>query len=560
MSLVLFMIFSACLPSLSLVDNDGDGYNFELDCDDRAVDIYPGADEYCDGVDNDCDGEVDEAGALDETVWYFDADGDGFGDPAQTTVACVAPAAFVVNNTDCDDANAEINPAATETCDGLYTDEDCDGLADDDDPSMDPSGRYTLYHDGDGDSYGDLTVSGAYCHSPSDAWIGDATDCDDTDADIHPGADEFCNEVDDDCDGEVDEAGALDETVWYLDADGDGFGDPAQTTVACVAPAAFVVNNTDCDDANAEINPGVEEVCNSIDDDCDGESDEDFTYFVLYLDADGDGYGVNDVSVSGCPGTEPEGFVASNTDCDDEDVDINPGADEYCNEVDDDCDGSADEDAVDIVSWFYDGDSDGYGEAGSTAYVACDSPIGYVADATDCDDTNAAINPGATELASEYGNGVDEDCSGADDLWFIDLNTFCVSEAIFSGCYAGADAYIVGNDPLGNWQTLMEVGYLTSGEVESGFYCFDFYATYPETPRYYEFVLVSAWSVTDASCSTPVQTRDCNDWEYAGGINSFCATGADPYGICDTCVSYSGGFTICLYEDGDETTALESCP
>jgi hypothetical protein len=110
-------------------DVDGDGYDAGRDggdCNDADPDIGPDADETCNGLDDDCDGHVDE-GAVDEETWYEDADGDGFGNGHRSSRACAAPDdGWVRNGDDCDDLDADVSPAATEVrCSGA--DDDCDG-------------------------------------------------------------------------------------------------------------------------------------------------------------------------------------------------------------------------------------------------------------------------------------------------------------------------------------------------------------------------------------------------------------------------------------------------
>ncbi len=100
-------------------------------------------------------------------------------------------------------------------------------------------------------------------------------DCDDTDPSVHPNADELCNSLDDDCDGDVDED-AVDAPTWYSDADGDSWGDPEAPVQACSQPEDAVGDSTDCDDDDTASHPGADEVCyDDTDNDCDGETDED---------------------------------------------------------------------------------------------------------------------------------------------------------------------------------------------------------------------------------------------------------------------------------------------
>ncbi|GAA4943149.1 hypothetical protein GCM10023314_15290 [Algibacter agarivorans] len=282
------------------IDNDGDGYSeCEGDCDDTNAAIYPSAIEVCDGLDNNCDGTIDEGVT---TTFYADADGDGYGDLANSIQDCLPPTGYVPDNTDCDDTNVTIYPGAPELCDGL--DNDCDGNI--------PVEEI----DNDGDGYSE-------CEG----------DCDDTNAAINPSAIEVCDGLDNNCDGTIDEGVT---TTFYADADGDGFGDSADSFQGCTPPSGYVPDNTDCDDANAAINPNATEVCDGIDNNCDGQIDEGVTT-AFYADTDGDGYGDSADFVQAC--TAPPGYVPDNTDCDDTNVTIYPGAPELCDGLDNDCDG-----------------------------------------------------------------------------------------------------------------------------------------------------------------------------------------------------------------------------
>jgi hypothetical protein len=391
----------------------------DTDCDDADPRQYPGADEYCNGEDDDCDGEIDEDDAVDVATWYADTDGDSYGDAASTDIDCDQPTGFVADDTDCDDTDAAQHPGADEYCNG--EDDDCDGDIDEDD-AIDVA---TWYADTDNDKYGDPLSSDIDCDQPL-GYVADDTDCDDTDRAQHPGATEYCNGEDDDCDGDIDEDDAADVLTWYADTDGDSYGDAASTDIDCDQPTGFVADDTDCDDTDAAQYPGATEWCNGEDDDCDGEIDEDSAADVAtwYADTDGDSYG--DPLSSDIDCDQPTGFVADDTDCDDTDAAQYPGADEYCNGEDDDCDGSVDEDdAVDVSTWYADSDADSYGDP-TVSDIDCDQPRGYVADSTDCDDTDAAQHPGATEWC----NGEDDDCDGEIDedsaadasTWYADTD------------------------------------------------------------------------------------------------------------------------------------------
>ncbi len=244
-------------------DEDGDGYDAAQfggdDCDDARSDVFPGApDDWYDGIDADCAGNAD-----------YDQDGDG----------------YAADEDDCNDTDAAINPAAAETdctdatdydCDGvtLYADGDTDGVPeciDCDDADAGVGDGLYWHADADGDTYGNPDDV-EYACAPTGDRVADATDCDDTRDDIHPGAAEYCGGTDHDCDGEGTEDNSVDRITFYADADTDGQGNPDGPILACVAPPGFVCNDTDCDDTDDNVYVGAPEwACNTTDDDCDGE-------------------------------------------------------------------------------------------------------------------------------------------------------------------------------------------------------------------------------------------------------------------------------------------------
>jgi len=191
-----------------------------------------------------------------------DNDGDDFGDDSLPVEACEGQMGIALQGGDCDDHDPTRSPAATEVCDGV--DNDCDG-------QVDEGGAMPQrwYADADGDGYGDPTATSLACQQP-DRFVDDARDCDDTRADIHPEADELCDGVDNECDGQVDEAPLLQRT-WFLDADADGVGTDGTTREDCRQPEGFAPVGGDCDDTDPRRWPGNPEVCNDgVDNDCDG--------------------------------------------------------------------------------------------------------------------------------------------------------------------------------------------------------------------------------------------------------------------------------------------------
>ena len=239
--MVLWLL--ACTGSGGGIDRDADGYDHLVDCDDEDATRYPGAVERCDGIDEDCNGTVDD-GAAEALTWYADDDGDGFGQDDNSVVDCAEVEGRAIAAGDCDDENAAVNPDALERCDGV--DEDCDGTVDED--ALDAT---TVYTDADGDGYGDDSSASSSCAAEG---VEDGGDCDDADATIFPGAEELCDGTDTDCDGDPD-LGATDGTWWWDDADGDGYGDASADGVRDCAANDRVANRFDCDDGDAATNP-----------------------------------------------------------------------------------------------------------------------------------------------------------------------------------------------------------------------------------------------------------------------------------------------------------------
>src|SRR3989344_4958983 len=171
-----------------------------------------------------------------------------------------------------------------------------------------------FYRDFDGDGYGHQDSLIELCSSSSSPPSGYATnnlDFNDNNASINPDAVEICDSIDNNCNGQIDEGV---KNTYYLDYDGDGYGNPSNSTQACSLPPGYVTNNLDCDDNNNLIHPTAIEICDSIDNNCNGQIDEGVknTY---YLDYDGDGYGNSNNTIQAC--SLPSGYVTNNLDCND---------------------------------------------------------------------------------------------------------------------------------------------------------------------------------------------------------------------------------------------------
>jgi len=358
-----------CEPGCETPDGDGDGEDAVVcggdDCDDTDPDVFSGAIEICDaeGVDEDCDPT---------TVGDLDADDDGAVDARCCNGATCG--------TDCDDRRDDTLPGAGERCN--ERDDDCDG-------EVDEGVAIDGFTDADGDLYGDRESPIRGCPG----WPGISSsglDCDDDDPTVHGAQAEIRDSRDNDCDGATDEE--VTSQTWYVDSDGDGFGDGSEPTMSSDEPiAGHSLLGSDCDDDDATRTPVSAERCNGRNDDCDPR-----TVYVLgpndSEDDDGDRW-----PDAACPGVD-----AADADCDDRDALVHPEAPERCNERDDDCDGAIDESC----------ESDGCDDV-------CDSPADVLS-GCGCAGAQACVVMGPSAFGCmERGTGVagdecadDSECAG----------------------------------------------------------------------------------------------------------------------------------------------------
>jgi hypothetical protein len=308
-------------------DWDNDGYPSWEDCDDLNPEINPGAPEFCDGIDNDCDPNTSDG----QMEYWVGAACDG----ADSDFCEEGYSICFEGEMQCTDETGD----NTEICDGA--DNDCDGQVDED-----------------------------ICVFPNAYGLCDGPDC----------IIGWCEEGWFDCNGIMDDGCESTGTVFYMDWDNDGYGRDDEFIVDCEMPAGYAPIGGDCNDFDPNYNPGMPEVCDGTDNDCNGIVDDGATcdfpnafaichfeygciidscaagYFdcnnnpydgcespgtIFYLDLDEDDYGQDGVFIYSCD--MPAGYAPFGGDCDDYNPNVFPGADENCtNNIDDDCDGLTD--------------------------------------------------------------------------------------------------------------------------------------------------------------------------------------------------------------------------
>jgi len=410
------------------------------DCDDTNDEIHPASAESCNLLDDDCDGQTDEEGAAGCGSFFLDKDQDTHGLTGKAKCLCATLGQFTAaTGGDCNDQDDSIHPGADEVCNSK--DDDCDTDIDEEDAT----GCSTYFYDGDLDTFGVTGNTRCLCTASGNYAANAGGDCNDGDSVVNPGAIESCNGKDDDCDGPTDEEDAQGCTVYHRDFDGDTWGVDGDTRCLCAPVVPYTATQGgDCADVDADVHPGMTESCNSKDDNCDAQTDEEDAAgcIVRFHDVDDDGFGVTLDSRCLCAATGNYTALIGG-DCHDGDAQVNPGAAESCSGKDDDCDGQTDEeDATGCQNHYFDSDGDLYGLTEQWKCLCAASGSFSATQSGDCSDTDSTVNPGVVETC----NGKDDDCDEAVDeedaggctLYWYDGDNDGYGVAV-ARCLCGAD-------------------------------------------------------------------------------------------------------------------------
>jgi len=435
---------------------------------------------------------------------------------------------------------------------------DCDDTDADEHPGQ------TWYKDADNDGHSDGTTDTTSCTRPAGYKVASeltatSGDCNDNDGNNYPGNTESCDGYDNDCDGLVDEEGATGCITYYLDADHDGFGLDSDSKCLCAATGDYTaLVGGDCDDNDGNNFPGNTESCDGYDNDCDGLVDDADPSVVgqttWYQDSDSDTFGNPSVSQLAC--SQPTGYVLDNTDCNDSDPNEHPGQ-----------------------TWYKDADDDGYSDG--TTDTTCSRPAGYkvaselTATSGDCKDNDNTVHPGATEVC----NGYDDDCDGLVDdadpsvvgqtTWYqdSDSDTFGNPSVSQLAC-SQPTGYVLDNTDCNDSDPNEHPGQTWYKDADNDLYSDGTSTTSCTRPTGYK--VASELTATSGDCNdgnpdvNPAATEECN------GIDDDCDTLVDEEGATG-CTTYyrdddNDGYgqdadskCLCAFEDPYDTTVGGDC-